>query len=102
QKYDFIHKINMYHFFSQAEDGIRGRNVTGVQTCALPILFAAAGQKVPEVKFIFELNPDHVLVKRAADTEDEAKFSEWVELLLDQIGRASCREREEDRNEGVR
>ncbi|MBA1933141.1 molecular chaperone HtpG, partial [Escherichia coli] len=39
-------------------------------------LFAAAGQKVPEVKYIFELNPDHVLVKRAADTEDEAKFSE--------------------------
>src|SRR5699024_3841206 len=24
-------------FFSQAEDGIRYRNVTGVQTCALPI-----------------------------------------------------------------
>ncbi|MBW9133556.1 molecular chaperone HtpG, partial [Paraburkholderia ginsengiterrae] len=44
----------------------------------------AAGKKVPEVKYIFELNPDHVLVKRAADTEDEAKFSEWVELLLDQ------------------
>src|SRR5699024_11754788 len=26
-----------YIFFYQAEDGIRGRNVTGVQTCALPI-----------------------------------------------------------------
>ena len=25
-------------FFFQAEDGIRGRLVTGVQTCALPIL----------------------------------------------------------------
>src|SRR5207249_7485783 len=25
------------NFFFQAEDGIRGRNVTGVQTCALPI-----------------------------------------------------------------
>src|SRR5699024_11234606 len=25
-------------FFLQAEDGIRQRNVTGVQTCALPIL----------------------------------------------------------------
>src|SRR5699024_11852267 len=25
------------HFFVQAEDGIRDRNVTGVQTCALPI-----------------------------------------------------------------
>src|SRR5699024_591341 len=26
-----------WHFFVRAEDGIRGRNVTGVQTCALPI-----------------------------------------------------------------
>jgi len=25
-------------FFFQAEDGIRDRDVTGVQTCALPIL----------------------------------------------------------------
>src|SRR5699024_666941 len=28
----------IYCFFFQAEDGIRDRNVTGVQTCALPIL----------------------------------------------------------------
>src|SRR5699024_11898242 len=28
-------------FFLQAEDGIRDRNVTGVQTCALPIFFLA-------------------------------------------------------------
>src|SRR5699024_3820635 len=27
-------------FFFQAEDGIRDRNVTGVQTCALPICWA--------------------------------------------------------------
>src|SRR5699024_11884038 len=27
-------------FFFQAEDGIRHRNVTGVQTCALPILMS--------------------------------------------------------------
>src|SRR5699024_11276403 len=27
------------HFSSQAHDGIRDRNVTGVQTCALPISF---------------------------------------------------------------
>src|SRR5699024_12060758 len=26
-----------FFFFFQAEDGIRDRNVTGVQTCALPI-----------------------------------------------------------------
>ncbi|MEN3754666.1 molecular chaperone HtpG [Mangrovibacter yixingensis] len=47
-------------------------------------LFAAAGQKVPEVKYIFELNPDHALVKRASDTASEDDFKEWVELLLDQ------------------
>ncbi|YCI28216.1 molecular chaperone HtpG [Erwinia sp. PK3-005] len=47
-------------------------------------LFAAAGQAVPDVKYIFELNPEHALVKRAADTQDEARFAEWVELLLDQ------------------
>src|SRR5207248_7456842 len=29
---------SLYHFFFQAEDGIRDRTVTGVQTCALPIL----------------------------------------------------------------
>src|SRR5437773_11928557 len=28
-------------FFFQAEDGIRVRDVTGVQTCALPIYFSA-------------------------------------------------------------
>src|SRR5207248_8199942 len=30
-------------FFFQAEDGIRDRTVTGVQTCALPILFQLLG-----------------------------------------------------------
>src|SRR5207249_5368486 len=30
-------------FFFQAEDGIRDRNVTGVQTCALPICEGLAG-----------------------------------------------------------
>ncbi|QKJ86218.1 Chaperone protein HtpG [Paramixta manurensis] len=47
-------------------------------------LFAAAGQTVPEVKYIFEINPEHALVKRAADTQDDARFAEWMELLFDQ------------------
>src|SRR6266513_5661117 len=34
-------------FFFQAEDGIRDRNVTGVQTCALPICFAVVLEAVP-------------------------------------------------------
>ena len=53
-------------------------------TTQMAKLFAAAGQDVPEVKYLFELNPDHALVKRVADITDEARFAEWVELLLDQ------------------
>src|SRR5207249_8116773 len=33
-------RIVSFIFFFQAEDGIRDRNVTGVQTCALPISIA--------------------------------------------------------------
>src|SRR5699024_11770006 len=32
-------------FFFQAEDGIRDRNVTGVQTCALPIFPCRPGRR---------------------------------------------------------
>src|SRR5699024_11237268 len=33
----YIWYLLLFIFFFQAEDGIRDRNVTGVQTCALPI-----------------------------------------------------------------
>src|SRR5437879_7933795 len=36
-------------FFFQAEDGIRDTSVTGVQTCALPILNKFAGLQSPRV-----------------------------------------------------
>src|SRR5699024_11641069 len=35
--------------FFQAEDGIRDRNVTGVQTCALPISFASLPLFAPSI-----------------------------------------------------
>jgi len=47
-------------------------------------LMEAAGQKVPETKYILELNPEHPLITRVADEADEAQFAEWAELLLDQ------------------
>src|SRR5699024_11749230 len=37
-------------FFFQAEDGIRDRNVTGVQTCALPILPSALRDLLASVR----------------------------------------------------
>lgn len=53
-------------------------------TTQMAKIFADAGQASPEIKYIFELNPEHVLVKRTADISDDGIFGEWVELLLDQ------------------
>ena len=53
-------------------------------TTQMAKLFAAAGQPVPEVKYTFELNPEHLLVKKVADIADETEFADWVELLLEQ------------------
>ncbi|WP_233141081.1 molecular chaperone HtpG [Aggregatibacter actinomycetemcomitans] len=53
-------------------------------TTQMAKLFAAAGQPVPEVKYTFELNPEHHLVKKVAEIADEAQFADWVELLLEQ------------------
>src|SRR6266704_4686866 len=36
----------IFFFFFQAEDGIRDRNVTGVQTCALPICGRRRGVEI--------------------------------------------------------
>ena len=42
----------MYVFFFQAEDGIRDYDVTGVQTCALPI----SGQVIDSVHRSIDMN----------------------------------------------
>ena len=47
-------------------------------------LMEAAGQPVPEVKYHFELNPEHQLVKLLADVQDETVFKNWTEVLFDQ------------------
>src|SRR5699024_11929721 len=40
----------LFFFFFQAEDGIRDRNVTGVKTCALPILPSGVTAKLTASK----------------------------------------------------
>src|SRR5689334_25408160 len=72
-------------FFFQAEDGIRDGTVTGVQTCALPILVVRAvrgpGRGAPVARGVRHHEPDpHRRRARRAGLE---------------IGRASCRERGE-------
>src|SRR5437773_10262939 len=82
-------------FFFQAEDGIRDRDVTGVQTCALPIL--AALRPV----LIFDGAP-RVSVGFRSTGGLKVKGSRSIGQCWDgscaadgKIGRASCRERVE-------
>src|SRR2546426_12200763 len=45
-----MHILDFFFFFFQAEDGIRDYKVTGVQTCALPILRDVKGEKMSKSK----------------------------------------------------
>src|SRR5262249_59194225 len=43
-----LFESRVFFFFFQAEDGIRDWSVTGVQTCALPILYGKATGNTPD------------------------------------------------------
>lgn len=47
-------------------------------------LMKAAGQPVPEQKYILEVNPEHALIQHIADLQDEERFKEWALLLQEQ------------------
>src|SRR5437867_10107341 len=88
----------LFFFFFQAEDGIRDRTVTGVQTCALPI-FAIVTLGFGEVLRLFLLN--EAWLTRGANGVTaiprplHAQFTGHYDVfyLVLEIGRASCRER---------
>src|SRR3989442_8947961 len=87
-------------FFFQAEDGIRDADVTGVQTCALPILNARIWSRRQDAErrdqilaFIEQTLTEGIensKINRAREQEPEAAE---FRRALDEIGRASCRER---------
>jgi len=47
-------------------------------------LLKQAGQQVPVSRPILEINPEHRLVSRLRDEQDEARFANWCNILLDQ------------------
>jgi len=47
-------------------------------------ILQAAGQQMPVSKPVFEINPDHQLIKRLHDLTDDGLFSEWVTMLFEQ------------------
>src|SRR5699024_11591158 len=88
-------------FFFPAEDGIRDRNVTGVQTCALPISHQGGVFTNDAAEDDGEEDTD-----QPAEEIDTGENPTLVSPVVagasgaggdDQIGRASCRERVERR-----
>ena len=53
-------------------------------TAQMRRMLEAAGQTVPEMKYILEINPEHKLVKKAAAAADDAGFAKWAEFIYDQ------------------
>lgn len=47
-------------------------------------MLQAAGQEVPDVKPVFEINPEHALINLVEKEQNDEQFSEWVDVLFDQ------------------
>src|SRR5206468_6911073 len=92
-----------WHFFFQAEDGIRGLIVTGVQTCALPIscgnmdfneIVEGATVYLPASVpgALLYVGDGHAIQGDGELNGNALETSMDVEFTVDEIGRASCRE----------
>src|SRR5436305_13986077 len=77
----------MFFFFFQAEDGIRDADVTGVQTCALPI--SAMTRRMTAALVLAG-----AILTSGCGRISRPPYGGAPELeLVKEIGRASCRER---------
>src|SRR5690554_8144441 len=75
-------------FFFQAEDGIRDADVTGVQTCALPIFSALDYNSYTGVIGVGRVSRGRIKTNTQVKVIDS-----HAKVRNGQIGRASCRER---------
>src|SRR5687767_15556782 len=98
--------MQMYHlflFFFQAEDGIRDKLVTGVQTCALPICTTFTGDREAltaqfQTAENWAAQWSGVLRNNWSVEAAAANYKSLIEVGTfeeGKIGRASCRERVE-------
>ena len=108
---EFLFSFLSFFFFFQAEDGIRDWSVTGVQTCALPILEAAICWPHEEFylgpKFkVTSISSQHIAItinhNQQSNNPTIIITNQYCKVLFIhcckhgmplQIGRASCRER---------
>src|SRR5205085_5335255 len=92
-------------FLFQAEDGIRGLTVTGVQTCALPILsyrggYASFWRMTPGGSVHYRSGSRNPPQSGRRETHGPSRPNPQLPAAVGdrgrtQIGRASCRERGE-------
>src|SRR5258706_5935893 len=90
----------MLLFFFQAEDGIRDWSVTGVQTCALPILFPRDypiprkhRRALNDRRRAYSIHPNF-RSERNREFANQVVYRRLAYVVgLAEIGRASCRER---------
>src|SRR5205823_11502192 len=93
-------------FFFQAEDGIRDKLVTGVQTCALPISVhirrvADDGLRVPPVLPVALQDLEDFHLTGSSEPGEPPRLAAWIKpgarewsaVREEEIGRASRRER---------
>src|SRR5207245_5632150 len=86
--------LSYFFFFFQAEDGIRDATVTGVQTCALPILRQVDRDHGRRRRLVLEIDLDAEYDEEAGRHGGHGR-RQRLRAEAEEIGRASCREREE-------
>src|SRR5690606_40492316 len=88
----------LLHFFFQAEDGIRDFHVTGVQTCALPILARNLTDGVPMATPVFD-GATEAEIKRMLELADLPQSGQTI-LHDGRTGEPFERPRSEERRVG--
>ncbi|BAC24673.1 htpG [Wigglesworthia glossinidia endosymbiont of Glossina brevipalpis] len=53
-------------------------------TTQMSKLLISTGQESPEIKYIFELNANHPIIKHVFNIEDKNIFNNWIELLFEE------------------
>src|SRR5699024_7614166 len=79
----------VFYFFFQAEDGIRDRNVTGVQTCALPIFGLTSGVETVNAgtaAMIVGSAPIFTAIIAVIFLNERLKSISWIGLTIGFIG----------------
>jgi molecular chaperone HtpG len=56
----------------------------GDMNVALQNMLKQAGHSVPSLQPALEINPNHPIIQKLKDEKDDARFTDWSSLLLDQ------------------